>query len=133
MRAHLSRQRVLPLILVATGALMLGCRRPAPLDSPDPTLPALSTAAGKPTEPATPEAAADVSTPVPTGRSPATQTPATRTAEPTEEPTPPSDRSVSPTVGARAPGLTLPDLDGQEVSLSGLKGNAVLLNFWTTW
>jgi peroxiredoxin len=29
--------------------------------------------------------------------------------------------------------LTLTDLDGQQVTLSDLRGNRVLLNFWATW
>jgi cytochrome c-type biogenesis protein len=32
-----------------------------------------------------------------------------------------------------APDFTLPSLDGQSVTLSSLKGKAVLLNFWATW
>ena len=37
------------------------------------------------------------------------------------------------TNGERAPDLTLKDLNGAEVSLSGLKGRVVLVNFWATW
>jgi peroxiredoxin len=36
-------------------------------------------------------------------------------------------------VGARAPGFTLPDLDGNEISLANLRGQAVIINFWATW
>lgn len=36
-------------------------------------------------------------------------------------------------VGARAPGFTLPDLDGNEVSLANLRGQPVIINFWATW
>ncbi len=32
-----------------------------------------------------------------------------------------------------APGWTLPGVDGGEVSLAGLKGNVVILDFWATW
>ena len=32
-----------------------------------------------------------------------------------------------------APDFTLRDLDGQEVSLSGLKGKVVVMSFWATW
>jgi thiol-disulfide isomerase/thioredoxin len=43
---------------------------------------------------------------------------------------------TSPTgsqVGSFAPDFTLPDLNGQMVSLSSLRGKPVLLNFWATW
>lgn len=32
-----------------------------------------------------------------------------------------------------APDFTLPDLDGGKVTLSGLRGQVVFLNFWATW
>lgn len=35
--------------------------------------------------------------------------------------------------GAEAPGWTLKDGDGNEVSLKGLRGKVVLLDFWATW
>jgi cytochrome oxidase Cu insertion factor (SCO1/SenC/PrrC family) len=31
------------------------------------------------------------------------------------------------------PEVSLPDLEGQTVSLRSFKGQAVLMNFWTTW
>jgi peroxiredoxin len=34
---------------------------------------------------------------------------------------------------AAAPDFTLQDLSGKKVSLSGLKGSVVLLEFWATW
>ncbi len=34
---------------------------------------------------------------------------------------------------SRAPDFTLPSLDGQSLSLTGLRGKVVLLNFWATW
>lgn len=40
---------------------------------------------------------------------------------------------VAPVKGARAPDFTLTDLSGDEVSLSDLRGQAVLVNFWATW
>ena len=41
------------------------------------------------------------------------------------------EASPSPTVGAEAaPDFTLKDLDGKDVSLSSLRGKALLLNFW---
>jgi thiol-disulfide isomerase/thioredoxin len=33
----------------------------------------------------------------------------------------------------RAPGFTLPDLDGGEVSLASLRGRPVVIDFWATW
>ena len=39
----------------------------------------------------------------------------------------------SPQVGKLAPDFELSGLDGQAVSLSGLRGNPVLINFWATW
>jgi peroxiredoxin len=35
--------------------------------------------------------------------------------------------------GVSAPAFRLPSLGGDEVSLDGLRGRAVLLNFWATW
>ena len=43
------------------------------------------------------------------------------------------DLPVAPVQGAYAPDLALRDLNGDEVTLSGLRGKAVLLNFWATW
>mgnify|MGYP000023455458 CR=1 FL=1 len=36
-------------------------------------------------------------------------------------------------VGQIAPDFTLTDLNGGSITLSSLKGKAVLLNFWATW
>ncbi len=36
-------------------------------------------------------------------------------------------------VGAKAPDFTLKNADGQDVTLSDLKGKVVLVNFWATW
>ncbi len=39
----------------------------------------------------------------------------------------------SPLLNGPAPDFTLPDLDGQPVSLSDYRGRPVLLNFWASW
>jgi peroxiredoxin len=36
-------------------------------------------------------------------------------------------------VGSQAPGFTLPDLEGNEISLAHLRGRPVIINFWATW
>lgn len=38
-----------------------------------------------------------------------------------------------PANGAPAPDFTLKTLDGKDVTLSSLKGKAVMVNFWATW
>jgi len=40
--------------------------------------------------------------------------------------------SPTATVGRKAPDFTLPDLDGESVSLSGFSGRPLLVNFWNT-
>lgn len=42
-------------------------------------------------------------------------------------------RSVNVDTGTPAPGFTLPDTYGREVSLQGLRGKVVAVNFWATW
>jgi peroxiredoxin len=47
-----------------------------------------------------------------------------------------AERPASPAVvktGNPAPDLTLKDLQGKSVSLAGLRGKVVFLNFWATW
>lgn len=39
----------------------------------------------------------------------------------------------APEVGAMAPDFTLQNLDGEMVTLSELRGEVVLINFWATW
>ncbi len=46
---------------------------------------------------------------------------------------PSGDLEAKPFPGHPAPDFTLEDLDGNEVSLSSLRGKAVYLNFWATW
>lgn len=38
-----------------------------------------------------------------------------------------------PEVGSYAPDFALPSLDGEQIRLSELRGQRVLLNFWATW
>ena len=44
-----------------------------------------------------------------------------------------TDHSVSAGYGTPAPDFTLETLDGKNLSLSQLRGKAVLVNFWATW
>lgn len=39
----------------------------------------------------------------------------------------------SPQIGFSAPDLTLPDLNGQLIKLSDLRGKVVLINLWASW
>jgi cytochrome oxidase Cu insertion factor (SCO1/SenC/PrrC family) len=43
------------------------------------------------------------------------------------------DLPVAPVEGALAPDFTLDDLNGEEWTLSELRGRVVMLNFWATW
>src|SRR5215472_16798968 len=40
---------------------------------------------------------------------------------------------ASPLLGRAAPNFTLPQLDGPPVTLSKLKGQVVVINFWASW
>lgn len=44
---------------------------------------------------------------------------------------PPADPPLR--VGAPAPGFELSDLEGNAISLEGLRGRVVFVNFWATW
>jgi cytochrome c biogenesis protein CcmG/thiol:disulfide interchange protein DsbE len=44
-----------------------------------------------------------------------------------------SEHPPSPQVGFAAPDFALETLDGKMVTLSDLRGQAVLINFWATW
>lgn len=41
--------------------------------------------------------------------------------------------SIGPQKGKLAPDFTLPSLDGQEITLSDLRGRPILALFWATW
>lgn len=54
------------------------------------------------------------------------------TPTPTSTPTQPAGE-VAPEVGKVAPDFTLTTVDGKTVTLSGLRGKPVIINFWATW
>lgn len=41
--------------------------------------------------------------------------------------------SAQPATGSQSPEITLKDVNGNEVSLSSLKGKVVLIDFWASW
>jgi cytochrome c biogenesis protein CcmG/thiol:disulfide interchange protein DsbE len=46
---------------------------------------------------------------------------------------PPADLPVAPYPGNAAPDFTLSQLNGEPLTLSGLRGKPVIVNFWATW
>lgn len=52
---------------------------------------------------------------------------------PTSTPVADALQAPAPVAGRPAPDFALPDLEGNEVRLSELKGKVVLVNFWATW
>ncbi len=57
----------------------------------------------------------------------------TQTALAPQSAEPTVDLPVAPIEGALAPDFTLKDLQGEEWTLSELRGKAVMLNLWATW
>lgn len=43
------------------------------------------------------------------------------------------DFGSGPKVGAMAPNFSLPNMEGEKISLDSFRGKAVLVNFWATW
>lgn len=118
----LRRGSLLLTVLTLAAALAVGCQGFAAV-GPAEQAPMASTPTPEPSW-----------TPVPSAQPTVTSSPTPTPVPPTATVTSSASRRPSgPFEGARAPDLTLPDLAGQEVSLSGLKGKAVLLNFWATW
>lgn len=133
-------RRLPVIILVALLVIPTGCLPPGEQSTSGPAVANVS-----------PEATASLAgpTPAPVTADPtltATQPPVVSTAEPAvvstveptveiaaATPTPTADLPVAPVPGAQAPDFTLTDLNGDEVSLSALRGQAVLMNFWATW
>jgi peroxiredoxin len=44
-----------------------------------------------------------------------------------------TDLQIAPSPGALAPDFVLEDLTGEEIRLSDLRGQPILINFWATW
>ncbi|MCX6024535.1 MAG: TlpA disulfide reductase family protein [Chloroflexi bacterium] len=43
------------------------------------------------------------------------------------------DLPIEPVVGSRAPAVAMTDIRGQQISLDGLRGQPVVLEFWAVW
>lgn len=85
-----------------------------PTEAANPGGTAVSPVVATPTNQATPAASSPTATPLSTDQMP-TQPP------------------VAPKEGFTAPDFSLPDLQGNIITLSQFRGRPVLVNFWTTW
>lgn len=116
-------------IAIVAASMVVGCHGPADRLPPEQALTI-----------ATPSTGTSRQTPTPTATSTTPALP-TATHNPTSTPIPPTTTVSDPTSnppsdpfeGSLAPDLSLPDLEGEEVSLTSLRGKAVLLNFWASW
>lgn len=106
---------VILILAILASALTPGCGSTATPD-PSPT----PTESIEPT--ALPPSPTSASTPTPESEPP--------TIEATQNP---ADLPPLPRVGHPAPDFTLSDLDGEQVNLSDLRGQVVVVNFWATW
>lgn len=56
-----------------------------------------------------------------------------RPIQPSPTPRRPASNPAAPVIDRPAPDFVLKTLDGQEIALSSLQGQPVLVNFWATW
>jgi peroxiredoxin len=52
---------------------------------------------------------------------------------PSQDPSSERGLGEAPRIGYRAPNFRLENLEGEEVSLAGYRGQVVFINFWATW
>lgn len=110
--------------IVLIGVLLLsGCQSSAPAIQP----PATTSPASQPAPAQTTTDTSQTASPPPT-TSQATS-PKPTTASPPPAPTIP----IGVSIGNRAPDFQLQTLTGDSISLWGLRGKPVLINFWATW
>ena len=126
-RSVLSRAVLAPVALIIMAVAVLACRASG---AEAPTVPKQDVSTSLPAELTTPASTAQA---VQEGVVAATRTPLP-TPTPKREPQgKTSGRQGGTIAGAHAPPLVLPDLNGEEINLTDLRGRPVLLNFWTTW
>jgi hypothetical protein len=125
------RKVVLGFLLLVGLASVGGCLSPGEQSTPVPVVVNVSPEATAAL--ADPTSAPVTADPPLTATQPLVVSPSATPRTGADEPPPTADLPVAPAPGARAPDFALADLNGNEVSLSGLRGQAVLLNFWATW